>query len=421
MRGNARTNVAYWRDRVERTTSRKGTESPYYSARIVFNGRRVRFRLQTGNKDEAAANAARIFKHLAQHGWAATLAKYKDGSDTVSKEGKADSVGALIEAAGKYSSARPQSMNAYVKAFRRLVAEMKRIPGDGKFDSRGDGLAEWRTRVDSVKISTLTPSLVQEWKQEFVAKAGRDAIKSRQAKITANSILRNAKALFSRKLLPFLREEIELPNPLPFDGIVSETTGSQRYRSRIDAGEILQKGMKELQEDHPEVLKILILAAVCGLRISEIDFLLWEAFDFTDAVLRVEDSEYHRLKSEDSAGEIALDDEMNRIFMAFHKVSEGEFVVESSGSISRSPGSGSYRCRNHIDFLKAWLRDNGIVARKPIHELRKEVGSVIASEQGIFAASRYLRHSDIRITSSIYADQKKRVIPSIASRLSQSS
>jgi hypothetical protein len=154
-------------------------------------------------------------------------------------------------------------MNAYVKAFRRLVAEMKRIPGDGKFDSKGDGLAEWRTRVDSAKISTLTPSLVQEWKQEF--------------------------------------------------------------------------------------------------------------------------------------------------------------VIESSGSVSRSPGSGSYRCQNHIDFLKAWLRDNGIVARKPIHELRKEVGSVIASEQGIFAASRYLRHSDIRITSAIYADQKKRVIPSIASRLSTSS
>jgi hypothetical protein len=52
-------------------------------------------------------------------------------------------------------------------------------------------------------------------------------------------------------------------------------------------------------------------------------------------------------------------------------------------------------------------------APKPIHELRKEIGSIIASEEGIFAASRYLRHSDIRITSAIYADQKKAIIPSV--------
>ena len=48
---------------------------------------------------------------------------------------------------------------------------------------------------------------------------------------------------------------------------------------------------------------------------------------------------------------------------------------------------------------------------KPIHTLRKEIGSIIASEHGIFAASRYLRHSDIRITSAIYADKKHTVVP----------
>ncbi|MES2597438.1 MAG: hypothetical protein V4662_18965 [Verrucomicrobiota bacterium] len=32
--------------------------------------------------------------------------------------------------------------------------------------------------------------------------------------------------------------------------------------------------------------------------------------------------------------------------------------------------------------------------------------SIFASEHGIFEASRYFRHSDIRITSAIYADKK---------------
>lgn len=59
----------------------------------------------------------------------------------------------------------------------------------------------------------------------------------------------------------------------------------------------------------------------------------------------------------------------------------------------------------------SWLRAQGVEANKPLHTLRKEIGSIIASEHGIFEASRYLRHSDIRITSAIYADKKKIVTP----------
>jgi multidrug efflux pump subunit AcrA (membrane-fusion protein) len=42
-------------------------------------------------------------------------------------------------------------------------------------------------------------------------------------------------------------------------------------------------------------------------------------------------------------------------------------------------------------------------------QLRKECGAVIANSMGIFAASRALRHSDIRITSQYYADKKVRI------------
>jgi len=38
--------------------------------------------------------------------------------------------------------------------------------------------------------------------------------------------------------------------------------------------------------------------------------------------------------------------------------------------------------------------------------MRKEIGSIIATRDGIFKASRYLRHSDIGITSKLYADVK---------------
>ena len=57
------------------------------------------------------------------------------------------------------------------------------------------------------------------------------------------------------------------------------------------------------------------------------------------------------------------------------------------------------------------LTSQGVQNMKPLHTMRKEIGSIIANEEGIFAASRYLRHSDIRITSAIYADKKKTVTP----------
>ena len=52
--------------------------------------------------------------------------------------------------------------------------------------------------------------------------------------------------------------------------------------------------------------------------------------------------------------------------------------------------------------------------KRPIHELRKEAGSLVAAEYGIFEASRFLRHSDIRITSQVYLDKKRRVTPSLS-------
>ena len=46
-----------------------------------------------------------------------------------------------------------------------------------------------------------------------------------------------------------------------------------------------------------------------------------------------------------------------------------------------------------LERLSAWLRKHGVTARKPIHELRKEFGSMINRKHGLSAASDQLRHS----------------------------
>ena len=54
---------------------------------------------------------------------------------------------------------------------------------------------------------------------------------------------------------------------------------------------------------------------------------------------------------------------------------------------------------------------------KPVHTLRKEAGSIIATKAGIHAASQFLRHADIQVTAMHYANHKERVTVEIGSFL----
>ena len=73
------------------------------------------------------------------------------------------------------------------------------------------------------------------------------------------------------------------------------------------------------------------------------------------------------------------------------------------------PWGRRYRCRAVFAQLNDWLRSQGVTARRAIHELRKEAGSIVATQSGIHAASRFLRHADIAITAAHYADHKERI------------
>ncbi|MDA7865175.1 tyrosine-type recombinase/integrase [Akkermansiaceae bacterium] len=417
--GASRTKVAYWRSRVQKVKSKRGSESPDYSARIVFKSRRVRFPLHTSNKDAAASKAAKIFSFLLENGWDETIQEFKSKGtkqEPAVESGTAstrNTIGDLILANHKYSSARPQTLQAYFKALRRIVSGLVELSDDMSLPAKKDSRQIWRESVDATPLDLLTPERIQEWKRDYLAKNSKTATGKRKATTTVNSLIRNSKALFSKKLLPFISKDIELPAILPFEGVTMEKPPSPRYHSKIDAKEIIKTAHAELREDNPEAYKIFLLALICGLRVSEIDFLLWEAFDFRTGILTIENTEYHELKSEDSAGEINLSEDLQSIFLNFSKSTEGEFVIQSGASIERPASARTYRSKTHINVLIGWLRKNGVRAPKPIHELRKEIGSIIASEEGIFAASRYLRHSDIRITSAIYADQKKAIIPSV--------
>jgi integrase len=397
----------YWQQPGKLLTD---TRSRFLFCKIQVHGRRESFPLRTANKSTAATKAAKIYGDVVALGWEAAIAKHKP--ETLRDTTKPATVGALIEAACAASTARKHSLEAYSKAFRRVVSEVAGIQDGRKFDAFKGGTKEWRERVDAVPLASLLPADIQAWKNRRLRAADTDPLAKRRAITTVNSLIRNAKALFGKKVLPFVEQKLTVPRPLPFDDVGMEKGPSLRYVSKVDGYAILARAKEELAENEPEAFKVLILALVCGLRRSEIDHLLWRTFDFSRGLLHIENTEYHQLKSEDSAGVIDLDADTAALFKGFRASNpKSIFVIESPNAPRAERTARCYRCNAVFERVNEWLRLQGVDTMKPLHTMRKEIGSIIASENGIFEASRYLRHSDIRITSAIYADKKKTVTP----------
>jgi integrase len=148
---------------------------------------------------------------------------------------------------------------------------------------------------------------------------------------------------------------------------------------------------------------------LCGLRKRETDTLLWRSVDLEKSVIRIERTDYFQPKSEDSAAEVDLAPELVALFRKFKDSAKGVFVIQSENPPRYQSSRANYRAQADFEALYSWLAQNGVTARKKLHELRKECGAVIANTMGIFAASRALRHSDIRLTSQYYADKKVRI------------
>lgn len=403
-----KSDARYWLDNSKNRIF-KNHDSQEYSCRFTKLKRREHFALGTPNKKAAAAKAAEIYSHLQAHGWGATLQEYRPKTPEPELS-TTWTVGAFIEAACRISAARPETLNAYTKAFRLIVSEINNIDRDGIFDSVGGGSLEWRKKVDGIEMASIKPVDVLTWKIKRL-KAAESPLDKIHASVTINSLMRNSKSLFGKKILPFIEQHLPLPRPLPFHEVPFEKEASKRYNSKMDPFAILTKANVEMLDSDPEALKVVILALLCGLRRSEIDNLMWDAINFSTSRLSVETTEYHALKSKKSSGLIDVDPDTLALFLSDRaKNPASVFVIESN----KSPGKSKkrdYRCDKVFERVLAWLRAQGVEPTKPIHTLRKEIGSHIYKEFGIYAASSFLRHSDIRITAEYYLDNKENIAP----------
>lgn len=418
-----KTDTRHWVGRVFRNTyTRDGQrhETADWCVKLGHQGKRETFNLGTPNADAAAARALKIYRVIVGSGWDAAIAEFKPDTKPAESTGNPSqtTVGQLIEAAARLSPARWESLETYSQALRRIASAVNGWEG-GKEKFSQEGSKAWRAKVDAVTLASITPAAVEEWRIGIL-KSTPTPEERNAAVVTTNSLIRNSRALVSRKIKSKLNEIIKLPAVLWFHDIALETPPPLRYRSKIDAGTILKAAMEELASSDTEALKCLFLTLVCGLRRSEADTLLWEQIDLNAGTLEVMDTVHKRLKSRGSAGEIALDAQVVQMMKEWNNIRRGPFVLEAvltPGGKERKQQFRRYRANpTHVRLL-AWLRSKGVPGPRPIHLMRKEVGSVIASRDGIFAASRFLRHSDISITAKTYADTKANVSSGLGSLL----
>jgi integrase len=401
----SKSHLDYWRERIKRPRyTRAGVvkSSPHWAIELQLGGKRCNWSLGTSNRDAAAVLAREIYLHLQRHGWEATRARYRPTPEKKSNL----TIGEYLEAVRAVASQSPRTLESYAKALRKITADafaVRTAAGQSKFDYLGSGNQSWKTRVESVRLAKLTPASIQSWKLAFIARAGSDPLKIRRARNSVNSFLRRAKSLFSTELLSHLRD-LELPKPLPFEGVTFEPRQSNKYYSTIDVPALIGLARKELATKEPEAFKIFLLGLFCGLRRHEIDLLEWNAFRWNESALRIAPTKYFQPKSEESIGSIPIEPELLAVFRGFKAKSESPFVINSD--IAPRPGSlySHYRCTKHFDWLTEWLRTHGVDNGKPLHTLRKEFGSQICANLGIYAASRALRHSAIAITADFYTD-----------------
>ena len=419
--GHSKTDLKFWKGRIFKPLWRRSdglrVESANFAVEISFRGRRIKWTLDTPNREAAAARAREIYLFLAANGWEAALARYrpKEAPKPKANEITVEEFLARTRATSHLSN---RTFTGYAEALRRIVSDIAHIPGSNrKFDKVNGGRLQWLQAIGAVRLAKITPEALDRWKRAFLSAAKPDPISQRSARVSVNSYLRRAKCLFTKEIIAHL--DITLPDPLPFAGVKFEKRPNLKYHSDFDVRALVARARAELAQDPAriELFKIFVLAAMCGLRRHEIDLLPWSAFKFDQGVLRIEATEFFQPKSDESSAELPLEPELVSLFRGYYARARSGFVIESASSPSPGTSYLHYRCARQFRDLAHWLRLHDVKTARPLHTLRKEFGSAVNRSHGIHAASRALRHSSIGITAEIYVDSRVRVTSGLGSLL----
>ena len=422
MKSYSKTDARYW---LTPGKLKKYKGSTNYSAYIQYRGKRHSFTLDTANMAVAAKKAADLFKEIGHKGLEAVLYERRPvESNGNEAPDQITTVGEWIEEARKFTEVKAPSFTGYERALRQIASEIEGIKKSiDRFGPKKGGSVEYRNQTSVISLAILTSEAIQQWKLEYVARA-KDPVRKKSAMTSCNSLLRQASSLFAPKVLEFVK--LKLPSPPPFEKLKLFPRQNSKYVSKIDPRNLVLCAKKELETSSPDTYLVFLLAMGAGLRRGEIDSLKWEQIDPAKGIIRIEVTEVADLKTQDSQADVEIDEDLAKELKRYKTKAKGKgYVVKGTGKPGEKKWGQHYRADDAMNGLIGWLRNyeqDGkkplLKVRKPLHELRKELGALITHEHGIYAASRALRHSTVATTAAHYADKKARTTVGVGSWLS---
>jgi hypothetical protein len=109
--------------------------------------------------------------------------------------------------------------------------------------------------------------------------------------------------------------------------------------------------------------------------------------------------------------------EVMDLFRKYQEFQKGVFAIKSNRPPLPAKPQQYYRCESIFHELTEWLREHGVNGTKPV--LEKGIWFLLTRTYGIHAASRALRHADLRTTSEHYSDVTAGALPGIGRFLAQ--
>lgn len=411
----SKSTLAYWRSAVRKRKYRhkgEARECSDFSARIAHDGEQHNIALKTSDREKAASKAKEIWESVVAKGWDKTLAGLG-----VNSKGKALTYGDYLGEFLKMPGVSLMTAEEYRKKVITLVAEVAGVKRSSSTKAPLKEIEKWRRKVEKVRICSLVERQFVKWRESCRLTLERGDVcgqmNRRRSASTINGLIRAYKAVFREEQLEKFAY-LDLPERIPGTSLRLLREPTYRYKGGIDAHALFDEANEKLRKKNVEAYKLLILTLACGLRRTEADLLLWDSVDLNHNCIHVVGTKYYKLKSNASEGVVYFSDEIREFLRECFDERTGEFVLESHRPPRRHLVTYQYHRaeKTHKDLI-AWLRDKGVKARKPIHSLRKEFGSLINQAYGIHTASSALRHSTVTVTESHYICPKVKPVVSL--------
>ncbi len=416
--------IAYWRGKLFRNSYRdregKTIEIPEFYARMRHDGTTKRVRLHASDKEKAAEEALRLSEKLSVEGWG-------------------------VVTSGQARLPASPSIKEFCDAYAKAAQSMENPPRPITVALYLRHLRQICSLAGVNHLRELTPTSIERGRDKYRA-MGR-AAKREDASIQNSSgiILRNAAACFSAEARAILaRQGLALDNPF---------TGIKRSQKIEPVAALDRKIIEQIWQDlpllrdgdpeaevpnikqfkktyrkkhegnqprwlpidyrlpHPEAYCAILLGLGLGLRANEIDKSRWSWVKFDakgDAFLEIGNEDDFKPKG-GSLRVIRIPKELHDELTKSRRDMASPYILGGMASESVEKNGWGYRCRETLRTVNEWLRARGVetedIKGNPLHRLRKQFGSEVATGFGLFAAQKLLGHSSPMVTAKYYAAQ----------------